>query len=115
MAPTWQKCDEKGLGIRGSGSFGYETVESGMRWAGGQGQNSVMVISDFLGKFHLSGSCIYSPRRAHEGLHEGPHEGPTWGPAAVAEGLRIFSDQGPGPFLGAGLAYSQLALAIASL
>ena len=35
LAPTWQKCDEKGLGNRGSGSLGYETVESGMRWAGG--------------------------------------------------------------------------------
>ena len=28
------KCDEKGLGRRGSRSFGHETLGSGMRWAG---------------------------------------------------------------------------------
>ena len=39
LAPTWQKCNEKGLGRRGSHSFAYETMESGMRWAGGQGQS----------------------------------------------------------------------------
>ena len=55
LAPICQKCNEKGLGRRGSGSFGYETVGSGMRWAGGQGQNSVMVISDFSGKVSSQG------------------------------------------------------------
>ena len=33
------KCNENGLGKRGSHSFGYETLGSGMRWAGGQRQN----------------------------------------------------------------------------
>ena len=65
LAPTWQKCNEKGLGRRGSRSFGYETVEPGMRWAGGQGQNSVMVISDFLGKVFIS-CLLYTSDAADE-------------------------------------------------
>ena len=70
----------------GSGSFWYEAVKSGMRWAGGQGQNSVMVISDFRESF-ISGAAVYI-------AHEGPTKGPTWGPAAMAEGLRIGPSRG---------------------